>query len=263
MNLGDQLFVYCERGLDPEFLAEPVNALSNAAFVLVGIVAFIMIQRHPVLERAVMHYLLAFLTVAIGIGSFLFHTYATIWAAIADVVPIGIFILVYFAIALRVFLRVPVAVACVLTLALALTLWAARQLRCGPDLLISMGGEGGRCLNGSVGYLPALLVLIMIGTVLAMRRKPPGRALLTAGCIFAVSLTFRTLDAELCHRTVIAGYSLGSHFLWHLLNALTLFILIRAAIVQPDKAGSITASYSSGRGLHADLRQENSARSPR
>ena len=51
---------------------------------------------------------------AVGTGSFLFHTFATVWAAIADTGPIMIFILSYFAISMRCYRRVrlgPVAVA--------------------------------------------------------------------------------------------------------------------------------------------------------
>ena len=43
-------------------------------------------------------------TALVGIGSALFHTVATRWAGLADVIPIGVFILGYLALALRRFL---------------------------------------------------------------------------------------------------------------------------------------------------------------
>ena len=39
MNLGEKIFIYCERGQDPSFWAEPLNAVTNAAFILAAIAA--------------------------------------------------------------------------------------------------------------------------------------------------------------------------------------------------------------------------------
>ena len=39
MNLGEKIFIYCERGQDPSFWAEPLNAVSNAAFIIAALVA--------------------------------------------------------------------------------------------------------------------------------------------------------------------------------------------------------------------------------
>jgi hypothetical protein len=172
--------------------------------------------------------------ILIGAGSFLFHTHATRWAAIADVAPIGLFILLYFATALRSLLRLPLGWAIALTAAFAVCLWAAGRITCGPGGAVEFGGDGGSCLNGSVGYLPALAAMLAIGGVLALKRHPAARSLLIAGAIFAVSVTFRTVDRAFCAATVIAGAPLGTHFLWHLLNALTLFILMRAVIARSD-----------------------------
>ena len=47
MSWSDQVFRYCERGADPGFWAEPVNALSNAAFLLAAIAAVVVMARQP------------------------------------------------------------------------------------------------------------------------------------------------------------------------------------------------------------------------
>jgi hypothetical protein len=44
--------------------------------------------------------------------------------------------------------------------------------------------------------------------------------------VFLLSFTARTLDAQVC-----TAFPVGTHFLWHLLNALLLYILVRTAIV--------------------------------
>ncbi|PWT93645.1 MAG: hypothetical protein C5B56_00365, partial [Proteobacteria bacterium] len=48
---------------------------------------------------------------------------------------------------------------------------------------------------------------------------------LAAG-LFCVSLVFRTID-----RTICGAFPLGTHFVWHMLNAVVLFVLLRAAIL--------------------------------
>lgn len=77
---------YCER-MGPEFWSEPMNAVTNAAFVLAAVILW---QRTFGLGR-VMCVILS----VIGLGSFLFHTFAQPWAGVADVVPILLFVLVY------------------------------------------------------------------------------------------------------------------------------------------------------------------------
>jgi hypothetical protein len=40
----------------------------------------------------------------------------------------------------------------------------------------------------------------------------------------------RSLDLSLCERVVIDGRKVGTHFAWHVLNALALFLLLRASL---------------------------------
>jgi len=50
-------------------------------------------------------------------------------------------------------------------------------------------------------------------------------ALMLAVGIFLVPLAFRTVDHAIC-----PSLPIGTHYLWHGLNALVLFVLMRAAI---------------------------------
>ena len=63
--------------------------MTNAAFLIAALWAW---QRPdlPVMARV-----LTVILALIGIGSFLFHTFAQTWASLADVLPILMFILVY------------------------------------------------------------------------------------------------------------------------------------------------------------------------
>jgi hypothetical protein len=83
--MNARIFAYCERGLDPAFWAEPLNALSNAAFLIAAWWAWRTWRQSLQAGQAELG-LVALLAV-IGAGSFLFHTFATRWAALADVIP--------------------------------------------------------------------------------------------------------------------------------------------------------------------------------
>jgi hypothetical protein len=43
-------------------------------------------------------------------------------------------------------------------------------------------------------------------------------------------VTFRSLDLALCDAYQIQGRKIGTHFVWHLLNGLALFLLLRASL---------------------------------
>ena len=88
MDWSSPINAYCER-FDAGFWSEPINAITNLAFLVAAIWVWPRTRDLP-LARA-----LAAILFSIGIGSFLFHTFATPWAALLDVVPIGAFILLY------------------------------------------------------------------------------------------------------------------------------------------------------------------------
>ena len=224
--MAAEIFNYCERGRDASFWAEPLNAWTNGAFLLAGLWALVVQLRRPPHQRTADGYLLSLLLVCIGAGSFLFHTYATRWAAVADVAPIGAFIFIYMIIALTRFVGLAPGLSLVVLAAFAWGANEARGIACGSQFAMRLDGGAGTCLNGSVGYLPALAAMLVVGIYLRVRGHPAALGLLSAGLIFAVSLTLRTLDPMLCAETDVAGMRLGVHFVWHILNALTLGILV-------------------------------------
>lgn len=206
---SQQIDAYCER-LGPAFWAEPANAVTNAAFLIAAAAVGLVLARRGRLEAGT-GVLLALLSV-IGIGSFLFHTFATRWAALADTLPIGIFIVVYLMLALRRGFGLGWPAAAGLGLAF---------LPAAVGLSYGIGSVTGGLLGASSGYLPALLVLLLCAGLLVRKNRTVGRELLIAAGIFVASLSFRTLDEPLC-----GTVPFGTHFLWHLLNALLLGLLI-------------------------------------
>lgn len=202
---------YCER-TGPAFWAEPVNALSNAAFLVAALAAWRLATSRG--DRA--GQALALILAAIGIGSFLFHTVAQVWAMLADVVPIQIFILAYLGVATVRFFRAR---------------WWAGALAVAAFIPASSAGTGvieatvGR-LNGSAGYAP--VPILIAAYALALRRRAPKAAsgLAIGAGLLAVSLTFRTVDDAVCE-----VWPLGTHFLWHVLNATMLWWMIRVLVM--------------------------------
>jgi Ceramidase len=229
MTWSEQVFRYCERGQDPGFWAEPLNAITNAAFLLAALAAAVEFQKADPRDRDFATAALIALVCVIGAGSFMFHTMATRWAGLADTLPIVTFMLGYLGYALRVYLGLGWLWTALGVLGFFGVLRYADTIPCRPGLL-SVVEASGPCLNGTVGYLPAFLAMLGIGATLALQRHPAARSLLGAAGVFLVSMGFRTVDLEICALTRIGGRALGTHFLWHLLNATTLYILLRAAV---------------------------------
>lgn len=241
MTFGEHVFLYCERGTNPELLAEPINAASNAAFLLAGLAGLLLVLWRPREERSADHFLLAVLVLFIGFGSLAFHLYADRGTALADVVPIAAFMLVYLGFALNRFLGVPPGITVLLVIGFTGIMALASQVQCSAGAIGFFAGlpDGKPCLNGSVFYLPALAAMIVIGLVLHERRHKAAPWLLWAAAIFALSVTLRSLDMALCDQVVIDGRKVGTHFAWHVLNALALFLLLRASLAVGPAADEV------------------------
>jgi hypothetical protein len=213
MDWSRPVDLYCER-LDPSFWAEPVNAITNASFLIAAVVAFLQWRRGGGQGQSRDWPALALIavTAAIGIGSFIFHTVATRGAALFDTIPIAVFIYGYLCLALRRFLGLPIWKALGLVAVFA-------GLSYVESALVPRG-----TLNGSHAYLPALAALLLVGWL--TREPGPRRMLLAAAAVFALSIAFRSIDQALCQ-----ALPLGTHFLWHTLNGLVLYLLLRGALI--------------------------------
>ena len=199
--------IYCER-TGPAFWAEPVNALTNLAFLVAAWALWRLARREGALDAGA--WALIAIVTAIGAGSFAFHTLATRPAMLADVIPILIFQLVW----LFLYLRRAVG-------------WGAMTalMPVGGYLALSMLMSAAP-LGGSAMYLPALVVVLGIGAFHARAPRPGRYDLLAASAVLAVSLTFRTIDGAVC-----PAFLLGTHFLWHLLNGLVLYLAARPVVL--------------------------------
>jgi hypothetical protein len=202
--------LYCER-TGPGLWAEPANALTNLAFIAAGLWGVWQVRRY---KTGTFAEVLAWWVVAIGIGSTLFHIFAskgTIWA---DILPIAGFTLAYTLFNLRRFLGMDWGKAILVFVAFYVV--AGLITYAVPDWLRQAS-------NGTTNYLPPFLALAFFGAWVAATGNRAGWYNLTGSAIFVVSVICRMIDPLVC-----ASFPLGTHFLWHVFNGLMLAVLLAA-----------------------------------
>jgi hypothetical protein len=200
---------YCER-LDESFWAEPLNALSNVSFLAAASLLFLHWRRSG---QGLAGLVLVVNVMVIGIGSFLFHTFANRWSSLADVLPITVFINLYLALAVKSYLQ--------------FRWWSATLLTLAFLLASPLVGEVLRPLVGSSAfYVPALIAIFAVAAAARHKSANLSNSLIAAGVIFCVSIYYRAVDLPICDL-----HTQGTHARWHLLNGVVLFVLVRTYLV--------------------------------
>lgn len=199
--------LYCERAAGG-LLAEPVNTLTSLAFVIAAWRASIDLRASGAAPAG--SQLLVPLMAAIGGGSVLFHMFASPWARLFDVGPILLFQAVFLWLYARRVADLPASTSWIAAAALVAAAIAGSRH---PDVL-----------NGSALYLPALVLLAGVALHDARRERRPG-VLAAAAIIFSVSVAVRSIDLAVCD-----VFPVGTHFLWHLLNAVVLLLVVRGLV---------------------------------
>ena len=211
-NLGqishELLQMYRERSGDPAFWAEPFNALSNASFLIAAAFALdLAIRRHALNSQT-----LALISLAgtIGCGSFVFHTVPMQLTKWLDIIPITLFQIVFLWLIARELLS------------------SNRWITAG--IVITVVGMSfalmpyHRPLNGSLFYLPSLVAMFVFGGLWANRGKAEPYSLLCAAGCLTLAIAARSIDW-------LVPWPFGTHFLWHLLNGIVVYLALRTWIV--------------------------------
>lgn len=204
--------LYCER-LGPNLLAEPLNAFTNLALFVAAWLLWRWASRAG--RRTTGIILLLSLLVAFGVGSSLFHTFATPTTRILDVLPIALFMFTYLWLYLRDILHVHHLTAGILLVCFVAAVYVGRQL---PHVL-----------NGSLFYAPALVAVLGLGVLHSIQKRAERWTLLWAGVALMAALIFRSIDNSVCGQLPI-----GTHFLWHLFAATALYLAGRALIANVE-----------------------------
>jgi hypothetical protein len=203
------LDLYCER-VGPGFWAEPVNAFTNIGFVFAAYFSWRIVLREQVQDSGIAA--ITGMIVAIGIGSFLFHTMPTAVTRWLDIVPIFVFQLLFLGLYSRRVIELWMPGSAFLLLVFLAAAVAASQF---PEVI-----------NGSLIYAPALLVIFVLSAYHYQSRKLERHLLFAAASVFLLSVVLRSVDIRICTR-----FDLGTHFLWHVLNALVIYLAMRALLV--------------------------------
>ncbi len=190
----------CER-LDASFWAEPINAISNLSFIVAGL--FLWRLRSP---RSA---LMAILMILIGLGSFSFHTYANRLTGLLDVLAIALYLVTFAFLIPKQWSRnsplIQMGSVFLLIVIIILAYLLMGHLK--PTIPWMPPGI----------YLGAWLALFIYALVTQYSNMPAACFLWLAVIVFPFSLLTRQLDMPLCD-------SIGpTHWLWHLLNGLTLY----------------------------------------
>lgn len=204
--------MYCER-TGPGLLGEPWNAVSNGAFLMAsGLLVWLAYRRRAPLSG----WLLPVLLGVVGLCSLSFHTLANPLTEGLDSLSILVFVLVGLVVVVRWMWGVR---------------WRWAWLVAPAFAVFAVGFDVALAFTPLAlgGYLPALFALVGLGALLCWTPglRTYGGWMLAAAGVFAVSLTARTVDRPLC--TVVP---IGTHWVWHCLNAVVLFLVSYAVLVR-------------------------------
>ena len=205
---------YCERTNDQIF-NEPVNAISNIFFIIVSLSLIKILRKN---QSSKIYYIQPILIFFIGIGSFLFHLKPNIITLYSDVIPIFLFSLSFIFLFNRDVININY-----FNNALLFLLFFVLFLFITPKLNYDI-------LNGSEFYFANYFFLTMYTLWLYLKKSDFFQLLLLGFIFFNLSILLRSLDNHICEY-----FSIGTHFLWHFLNAylLKILTLVNCKIKQP------------------------------
>jgi Ceramidase len=207
--MNNYIDLYCERTM-PGLWSEPLNATSNLSFLIAAWAIWQLAQRREKIPAGI--WILITLTIAIGIGSFLFHTFAIAWASLLDVIPILLFQLCFLWLYSR--------------QVIGLKYRYIGTLLVGFIFASKFSSQFTIILNGSLSYLPAFLILLGFGLYHYKFKKHENFVMLVSAGLFLSALVFRSLDQSIC-----PYFSIGTHFIWHIFNSALLYFSIRGLIL--------------------------------
>lgn len=210
----DRLFasldIYCER-TDASFWSEPVNALTNLLIVAAGLFGLVLVRSQ---KTGVFAEVLCWWVVVIGLGSLLFHTTAIELTKWADIIPIATFTLAMSIFCLRRFSWMSWPKTAVYFISYFAVISLITYLI--PSWL-------SEATNRTTAYLPALAGFAFFGVVALAHGSRAGWYCIACAAILFAGFIFRAVDQDLCSR-----FPLGTHFMWHILIALMLGVILIA-----------------------------------
>jgi len=207
---GIPLPVYCEGGNFLEFLAEPLNATSNVAFILVGFGIYKLLIKHRI--QKVEYRVVLILIFLIGFGSFFWHTTRNSFTLLLDAIPSALSFTLITYIFLSKLIKNKAFAFLIAGLLLPSRFFISSIAP--TDTISSL-------IRNSVN---ATVFLVII----AWSFKKYGRIAFEGLVVLSVYLTaiiMRGIDLQVCQT-----FPLGTHFLWHIMNALAVYLAVKFLI---------------------------------
>ena len=195
------IFYYCERA-SLDLFGEPFNSITNIFFI---IAAFLVLRLYQ-------DYISFFSIAFIGLSSFAFHTYQNSITGLLDILAIIIFMIIY---TTKIYKHL-----------IGFNFFYSTIT--GIFFVIFCYLFGILLRNSIIGtssfYFPIILHLLFL--IIYFKYINVGfnyiKYLIFSTIIFSTSVTLRVVDQAVCNI-----FPLGTHFLWHILNAIFLFFLIK------------------------------------
>ncbi len=195
------LSYYCER-ISGDFFGEPFNAITNIFFIVSAILIL----------KLYHDYISFFSIFFIGVSSFAFHTYPNGLTGLLDVIAIVVFMLIFI---IRIYKKL-------LGFKLIYSMFIAILfvLVCFTSGLVLED----TILGTSSFYFPIILHLLFL--IIYFNKNKFSfdnlKYLYCSTLLFSSSITLRIIDKKIC-----SIFPTGTHFLWHIFNAIFLYYLIK------------------------------------
>ena len=218
------LGLYCER-VALGVWQEPFNTFSALAFICAGLLGLRLCFGSA--KGDILRICMALCTLSIGAVSFAFHMQGARLSLVYDLLPILAFdILAAWAILSR-GMQMSAAAAFFMTLFILATSLA----------LSPISNRYGFAFSG-IEHTGFVFWLVLLSLALMARGEiASGGTLFLAGVILVFALFFKSIDIPQC-----AQYTHGTHWLWHLVNALASYLIIRGVPLSARRHSEVEVS---------------------
>lgn len=206
----DNIFFYCER-TSSDILGEPINFYTNLFFIIFSILLLF--------NKSISDKKYALLIFLIGVGSMLFHSVPNRLTGFLDVFFIISFIY-YYIFTLYIKLNIKKYLSAIISIVFIAI--------CFVFGIVSKN----TLLGSSAFYLPIIFHMLFLYLYFLKNKKiyTYYNLFLFILVLFSFSLLLRSVDIYLCNI-----FFIGTHFIWHILNALVLYHLVKFYYLIPNR----------------------------
>lgn len=209
---AEAISTHCEKPLG--FISEPVNTISNIAFFISAFFIYRMLNKN---RSASLHiYRLLLLAILVGLGSTAYHGFNNPYTLILDQLPIYAFI-IYSLYIFTSFVSKNLLLRFIIPISLVLV--QILVLRNVPAFILDI----------PTVHITNLLFVTLLLTWFYKRLGKITLKIIPPILIYTLAITVRGFDMPVCPLN-----NFGTHFLWHILTALTLYLTVKG-LIEIDK----------------------------